>query len=164
MSLFSYENQQDFFGNNNTSIECSKCSELDQKYMRCNCCNEIITLPDLIKHINRNNEIVKLVRLSGLLCVKMRVIDIYLLSKYFTNLNNTYTSAANFEVKTNYIESKTTEGDVIKSVRNIEFVSLLSNFKEVAIDVKHLLMNNTMNKAAEVLINVEAFNVQLPNL
>jgi hypothetical protein len=163
MSLFSLDNNQDFmFGSNSNSVECSKCSEQTQKHIRCSCCNEVITLGDIIKHINKTSEVIKLVRLGDKLCIKIHVRDIYIVSKYFRN-SDTHTLAVNFEYKVNYIESKTNNGQIIKSVRNIEYVKMLDNFKEDTIEIKHLLMNTGIDYKAEVLLNVNTLNVVLPN-
>jgi hypothetical protein len=160
MSLFSYENQ-DFMFSNSNSIECTKCSEQKQKYIRCSCCNEVVTLTDIIKHINKDKDIIKLVRLGETLCIKIHVKDIFNISKYFYS-NNSTTLAVNFDYKINYIESKTNDGKIIKSIRNIEFIQILDSFKEVNIDIKYLLMNSTINNDAEVLINANSLNVLLP--
>lgn len=162
MSYFSLDNTQDFMFGNNNAIECIKCSEQQQKYMRCSCCNDVITLNDIMKHIGNTTNNIKLVRLSGTLCIKLRVKDIYNISKYFIH-PDVNTMAVNFEYNTNYIENKTNEGQVIRGIRNIEFVKLLGNFKETSVNVKYLLMNNSINEEAEVLINVNNLNVLLPS-
>lgn len=161
MSYFSLDNSQDFIFNNNNSIECSECSSQEQKYIRCNCCNNVITLTDIMKHINKSSETIKLVRLSGTLCLKLKVKDIYNISKYFRS-PDVHTLAVNFDYKINYIENKTSDGQVIRGIRNVEFVGLLQNFKETSIDVKYLLMNSSVTDEAEVLINVNNLNVLLP--
>jgi hypothetical protein len=159
MSLFSYENQ-DFMFNNSNSIECVKCSEQKQKYIRCSCCNEVVTLSDIIKHINKDRDIAKIVRMGETLCIKLSVKDIFQISKYFIN-PNVQTLAVNFEYKVNYIESKTVDGKVIKTVRNIEFLRTLNSFKEVSISIKHLTMMSGADNEAELLLNVNTLNVLL---
>lgn len=162
MSFFSLDNNQDFIFNNGNSIECIKCSEQQKKYIRCNCCNEVITLSDIVKHINKADEIIKLVRLSGALCIKVKVKDIYNISKYFYT-PDVHTLAVNFNYKINYIENKLPDGQVMKGIRNIELIDMLTNFKESSIDVKYLLMSNSTLENAEVLLNVNNFNVLLPS-
>lgn len=161
MSYFSLDNNQDFIFNNSNSIECIKCSEQQKKYIRCNCCNEVITLSDIIKHINKKSEVIKIVRLSGSLCIKVKVKDIYNISKYFST-PDVHTLAVNFNYKINYIENKLPDGQIMKGIRNIEFTDILNNFKESSIDVKYLLMNNSILDDAEILLNVNSFNVLLP--
>lgn len=162
MAYFSLDNNQDFIFGNNSNIECIKCCEQKQKYIRCSCCNDVITLNDIMKHItNISNNNVKLVRLSGVLCLKLHVKDIYNISKFFIH-PDVNTMAVNFEYNTNYIENKTNDGQIIRGIQNIEFVKQLSNFKETSINVKYLLMNNSINNEAEVLINVNNLNVLLP--
>jgi hypothetical protein len=158
MALFSYEKQDFMFNDNLNSIECAKCSEQQQKYLRCSCCNEVVSLADIIKHINKGGDIAKLVRMGDTLCLKLRVRDIFQVSKYFV-IPDVHTLAVNFEYNINYIESTTNDGKVIKTVRNIDFVKVLENFKENSISVKHLIMISGISNDAEVLLNVNALNV-----
>ena len=162
MAFFSMDNQDFMYGANSAAVECSKCIAQEQKYIRCSCCNEVVSLTDIIRHINKSGEVAKLVRMSEKLCIKLRVRDIFQVSKYFIH-PDVHTLAVNFEYKVNYIESNTNDGQVIKSVRNIDFIQVLEKFKEVSISIKHLAMISGINNDAEVLLNVNTLNVLLPS-
>jgi hypothetical protein len=159
MSLFSLDTQQSSMFNND-NIECSKCTSQECKYLRCNCCNDVITLNDFLLHINKILEpnSIKLVKLSGVICIKVKVINIYNILKYFKT-SDTHTLAVNFLYKVNYNETTTSNGKQIKNIRNIEFQELQPTFIQQAVGIEYLLRCSNIDNMAEVLINIDNLNV-----
>lgn len=144
------------------NIECSKCAKEQYKLLRCKCCNETITINDLLDHLKLKNDAnsFKLVKVNGLTCLKLNIKNIYNITKFFKQ-GDIFTTAVNFSYKTNYIENKTNTGDIIKGIRNIEILDILNNFKQDNIDVKHLVMCPNAPENCEVLINIENMNVAI---
>lgn len=140
MSFFEYSNN-DFFGtSSSTSIECIKCSE-EPEYMRCKCCNEIVTIVDIIKHELKNGIKINLVKFNGLNCIKILGRHVQKIVKYIRD-GNTNVDGIDFEYKANYIISKTSDGQEKKVVNNIEYVKETGKFKSDTLNLKYVLMCN----------------------
>lgn len=176
MSYFSYSDNE-FFGssNNNTSIECIKCSD-EPEYMRCKCCNEVVTIVDIIKHESKNGIKINLVKFNGMGCIKILGKDLQKIIKYIRNGKSTV-DGVDFDYKPNYITSKTIDGKEQKVINNIEITNINETFKPDNINIKYLLMCNFPYKSNErtndtqpvsatflgnVLIDIRKLNVKVP--
>lgn len=180
MSYFAYSDN-DFFGSqsNNNSIECIKCSD-SPDYMRCKCCNEIVTIVDIIKHEVKNGVQINLVKFNGLNCIKVLGKNVQKILKYIRNGGSTV-DGLDFEYKANYITSKTIDGQEKKVINNIEYVKESGNFKPDTLNLKYVLMcnfptivpqavkdenglvENKVEHKGYVLIDVRKLNVKIPD-
>lgn len=180
MSYFAYSDN-DFFGSqpNNKSIECIKCSD-SPDYMRCKCCNEIVTIVDIIKHELKNGVHINLVKFNGLNCIKVLGKNVQKILKYIRNSGSTV-DGLDFEYKANYITSKTVDGQEKKVINNIEYVREFGSFKPDTLNLKYVIMCNfptiinggnpvpddgstpTVEHKGCVLIDVRKLNVKIPD-
>ena len=164
MAFFSFDdnNTNYNFGSSNT-IECIKCID-GPKLLRCGCCNEVITINDLITYINKTyGQIIKLVRYNGTACIRINVKNIYNITKFMKS-NDVATVAVNFKYETNLIQNKSQDGSVMSGIKSINFIELTPNFVNNNIDIKYLVMCSNMDANAEVLIPVNMVNVETGNL